>query len=251
MKTQLFILIILLAFSVFHCAEPVKPTTVSALLQKIEWLASSSPYGTSCIRIMDDKIIYIDPAALTITENTPKADLIFITHSHSDHFSVGNVRQLRKETTQIVTTIECKDILETRFPDEPWNIKAIAAGEKLTVGGMDTEALQAYNDTDQPAHVKDVGVGFVFKYRGVRLYISGDTSFIPEMNALDNIDIAVFYVRKLFSMSGEDAIKAIQTFKPGYVIPVHFIDQDQPEVDYLKTNCPDGTTVMMLNRNNP
>ncbi len=200
---------------------------------------------------MDDKVIYIDPAALTITENTPKADLIFITHSHSDHFSVGNIRQLRKESTRIVTTIECKDILETRFPDEPWNIKAIAAGEKLTVGGMDIEALQAYNDTDQPAHVKDVGVGFVIKYRGVRLYISGDTSFIPEMNALDNIDIAVFYVRKLFSMSGEDAIKAIRTFKPEYIIPVHFIDQDQPEVDYLKTNCPDGTTIMMLNRNNP
>jgi L-ascorbate metabolism protein UlaG (beta-lactamase superfamily) len=203
MKIRLFIFTTLLAFSFFHCAEPVKPIETAALLGKMEWLASSSPYGTACIRIMDEKIIYMDPASLAVTEDTPKADVIFVTHSHSDHFSVATIRQLRKDTTQIITTIECKDILETRFPDEPWKISAVAAGEKINLEGMEIEAVQAYNDVEQPMHVKDIGVGFLINYRGVDLYISGDTGFIPEMKGLHDIDIAVFNVpRFLYEWRG-------------------------------------------------
>jgi L-ascorbate metabolism protein UlaG (beta-lactamase superfamily) len=251
MRLQLIMIVFILTYALFQCTEPIKPTTPAALLDNMEWLASSSPYGSPCSRIMDDKIIYIDPASLAIKENTPKADFIFVTHSHSDHFSVSTIRQLCKETTRIVTTLECEDVLVTRAPDDPWKISVVAAGDKLSLEGMEIEAFQAYNDVEQPSHVKDVGVGLVIGYRGVRLYISGDTGYIPEMKDIHDIDIAVFYVRKLFCMSGEDCVKAANTFNPTYVIPVHFSAQDQPEVEYLSANCPSGTSIKMLQQQQP
>ncbi|MBN1797737.1 MAG: MBL fold metallo-hydrolase [Spirochaetales bacterium] len=245
MKKLLLILIGTLGLSLFSCEQAAKPMDVSALIKNIEWLQSSSAFGSPCIRIMDEKVIYIDPAALTITDATPKADLILITHSHNDHFSVANVKQLLKEETQIVTIIDCQDVLETRLPDENWHIQVVAAGEKLNAAGMEITAFPAYNTDESAPHTKQSGfVGFVFNYRGVRLYVSGDTSFIPEMKELKNIDIAFCNIRSFYCMSGEEAVQAVQTFGPKYLIPVHWLKTEQADIDYIKANCPDSTEVL-------
>ena len=53
------------------------------MLENIEVLYHSS------IRISKEKIIYIDP--FKINKNYNDADLIFITHSHNDHFSEEDI----------------------------------------------------------------------------------------------------------------------------------------------------------------
>ena len=47
-------------------------------MENIKWL------GHSTIKLLGDKIIYIDP--FKIKESYNDADIIFITHSHYDHF---------------------------------------------------------------------------------------------------------------------------------------------------------------------
>jgi len=247
MKTLTFLILAVTSFSLFNCEEPVKPIEVSVLLKNIEWLQFSSPVGSPCIRIMDEKVIYIDQAYLTINDTTPKADLILITHSHSDHFSVGNVKQLLKEDTQIVTIIDCQDVLITRLPDENWQIQVIAPGEKLKAAGIEITAVPAYNTDEDAPHPKESGyVGYVINYRGVRLYVSGDTSFIPEMSGLENIDIAFFNIRDFYCMSGEEAVQAIEVIKPKYLIPVHWLNTEQADIDYIKANCPNTTQLLFL-----
>jgi len=38
------------------------------------------------------KIYYVDPFSLTVL-NLPKADLVFITHAHPDHFSPADLEK--------------------------------------------------------------------------------------------------------------------------------------------------------------
>jgi hypothetical protein len=58
MKKILVILITVLGPFLFNCEEPVKPIAVSSLIKNIQWLKSRSTYGSPCIRIMDEKVIY-------------------------------------------------------------------------------------------------------------------------------------------------------------------------------------------------
>ncbi len=57
---------------------------------------------------------------------------------------------------------------------------------------------------------------------GVRLYISGDTEDIPEMRALQDIDLAFVCMNLPFTMTIEQAASAVNEFKPGVVIPYHY-----------------------------
>ena len=55
----------------------------------------------SSIRIeIKDMIIYFDP--FKIEENTHDADIIFITHSHYDHFSEEDILKIKNENTKLV-----------------------------------------------------------------------------------------------------------------------------------------------------
>ena len=65
------------------------------LVSNIHWL------GHASFRIEGDGlVIYIDPWKL---EGGPQADLILITHDHSDHCSPPDIAKVWKEDTVIVT----------------------------------------------------------------------------------------------------------------------------------------------------
>ena len=49
--------------------------------------------------------VYVDPfGRLADFSGMPKADLIFITHQHQDHFDPATIEKLRQENTQIFLT---------------------------------------------------------------------------------------------------------------------------------------------------
>ena len=60
----------------------------------------------SSIRIVSDKIIYVDPIDYKALHD---ADYIFITHPHWDHFSLVSILELKNENTIFITP---KDIVE-------------------------------------------------------------------------------------------------------------------------------------------
>ncbi len=84
---------------------------LSEFLKKIEWLESDHPYGSACIRIDSEITIYVDPAKLSEENLKKKADLILMSHSHDDHFSIQTIENLVKPTTIIVCPYDCKEAL--------------------------------------------------------------------------------------------------------------------------------------------
>lgn len=54
------------------------------------------------IKIINNNLnIYIDPFRIDVVSND--ADIIFITHSHYDHFSIDDIMNIKKDTTKINT----------------------------------------------------------------------------------------------------------------------------------------------------
>ena len=73
------------------------------MLENIYWL------GHSTIKfIKNNTIFYIDP--YKIEKNTHDADIIFITHSHYDHYSEEDINRIRKNNTVIIIT---KDLYQS------------------------------------------------------------------------------------------------------------------------------------------
>ncbi len=181
-------------------------------IEHIHWLAHAS------FRIdADDLTIYIDPWQLS--EDAPHADLILITHDHGDHCSPEDVAIIQNDDTLIVTIAASASKLVGE-------IKIVQPGDKLSVKGVDIEAVPAYNQTKFrspgiPFHPKEAGhVGFIVTIDGDRIYHTGDVDIIPEMESIET-DVILIPVSGTYVMTVEEAVEAVKLIQPKVAIPMH------------------------------
>ena len=64
-------------------------------------------------------------------------------------------------------------------------------------------------------------MGFIIEVDGVRIYFSGDTDPIPEMEKI-KADIAILPVSGKFTMTASEAVEALRVLKPKVAIPIHY-----------------------------
>jgi L-ascorbate metabolism protein UlaG (beta-lactamase superfamily) len=185
---------------------------------EIKWL------GHSGFLIENSKTIYIDP--YQIKEDSKKADIILLTHSHYDHCSVADMQKIVKEDTKIIMTADCQSKI-TRF-DVPIKMIIIEAGQELEFGGFAISTMPAYN-VDKPFHSKEEAwVGYLIKTNDVLIYYAGDTDLIPEMQKLTGYSgsgkkfVALLPVGGRFVMTAEEAAEAAKLIKPSLAIPMHY-----------------------------
>ncbi len=182
---------------------------------KIEWL------GHDSFRLRDgNKVIYIDPWKLKAFE--PKADLILVTHDHFDHLSKEDVEKLSKPETVVVAPAAAAQQLSG-------NVRTARPNDSLTAAGVQVETVPAYNtnkfrEPGKPFHPKEAGfVGYIITLGGKRIYHAGDTDHIPEMDKV-KADIALVPVSGVYVMTAPEAAGAVNAFKPGMAIPMHYAD---------------------------
>ncbi|GER92952.1 MBL fold metallo-hydrolase [hot springs metagenome] len=168
--------------------------------------------GHDTFKITGEKVIFTDPFKI---KKKDSADIILITHEHYDHCSPEDVKKIQGPNTVIVTTGDCAKKISG-------NIKIVRPGDKINVSGIEIEAVPAYN-TNKQFHTKDKGwVGYIFTANGQRIYIAGDTDYIPEMKTFKNIDIALLPVSGTYVMTAEEAVQAAITINPRIAIPMHY-----------------------------
>ena len=169
----------------------------------------------------DGKEVMIDPVTKlgdkTIDYATmPKADYIFVTHEHGDHFDKEAIKQLSSDNTQLVTNKRCADMLGYG--------KVMANGDALTLDDISIEAVPAYNTTEgrQQFHPKGRDNGFIITIDGFRIYVAGDTEDIPEMANIKDIDVAFLPCNQPYTMTTDQLVKAAKIVKPKVMFPYHY-----------------------------
>jgi L-ascorbate metabolism protein UlaG (beta-lactamase superfamily) len=103
----------------------------------------------------------------------------------------------------------------------------LANGRSTNVAGVTIEAIGMYNITaGRNNHTKGVGNGYVLTLGDRRIYISGDTEDVPEMRALEGIDVAFVCMNLPFTMDVNQAANAVREFRPRMVYPYHYRGSD-------------------------
>ena len=202
------------------------------MIDNIHWL------GHDSFRIDGDVTIYIDPWKLAA--DSPPADLILITHNHSDHFSPDDIALIQRNDTEFVAPA----VVASKLTGVVHRVKA---GEHLTVKGVEIRVLPAYN-INKKYHPQHAGhVGYVVTVGGQRIYHAGDTDAIPEMEGL-RPDVALLPVSGTYVMDAEEAVEAVKLLQPGLAIPMHYGAIVGSEADALRFQQLSPAPVQILTR---
>jgi L-ascorbate metabolism protein UlaG (beta-lactamase superfamily) len=183
------------------------------LIDAVEWL------GHSGFRIRAGRAsIYIDPYR---APDGPAADAILLTHGHYDHFSPQDVERLSGDATTVVAPPAVAERLSGR-------VHSIAPGEVVELGRIDVRAVAAYNTSKRDAsgklfHPREAGwVGYELRVGGERLYHSGDTDVIPEMDLVVGVDVALLAISGVYVMTPGEAAEAARRIQPALAVPMHW-----------------------------
>lgn len=171
-------------------------------------------------------VIYLDPHE---GEYDTLADLIIITHSHSDHCNTDKIRSIRKEDTLIIAPQDCAAKIGTK-------VISLEPGEETMTHGIHIIAVEAYNvkrfrAPGIPFHPKGLGVGYILTVNGKTIYHAGDTDFIEEMKDVKDrkITLALLPSGGTYTMDNADAIDATLAISPHKVFPMHRWDTNPLE----------------------
>lgn len=171
-------------------------------------------------------VIYADPVGgKALYDGHEPAGLVLITHEHGDHFDPETLAAIVTDDTRLLVNPAVLEKLPAGLKERA---TSIGNGESHTLDAIAIEAIPAYNLTEDRLkyHPKGRDNGYVLTVDGSRVYIAGDTEDIPEMRALENIDIAFVPMNLPYTMDIDQASSAVAEFRPGVVYPYHYSESD-------------------------
>jgi len=175
------------------------------MIDRIHWL------GHASFRIDGPPTVYIDPWQLR--GDLPPADLILVTHDHYDHCSPDDVARIRKADTVVIANPSAARKLGK-------GVQTVKAGDRLEAAGATVEAVPAYN-VGKSFHPKGAGhVGYILTIEGTRIYHTGDTDPIPEMEGL-SADILLVPVSGTYVADAAQAAEIVRLVQPETAVPMH------------------------------
>ncbi len=171
----------------------------------------------SSVRIVSGSTVYFDP--FMISDHSHDADVIFITHSHFDHFSPEDIVKVMNDSTLFVAPKSMEnDLSKAGFGGSSVMMEP---GESAVVSGVNVTAIPAYN-TNKPMHKKEFGwLGYVVEVEGQRIYVAGDTDATPEAEAVA-ADLAFLPIGGTYTMDAGEAAELADKMKVKKVIPYHY-----------------------------
>ena len=130
--------------------------------------------GHSSLRMhFRGRFIYIDPwSGAADFSKLPKADTVFLTNQHKDHFDLKALKELSDDNTMVVLP----EICALRYREG----LVMKNGDVKVIRGLKVRCVPAYNIVDicpsgYPYNFKGIGNGYVIAFGDKRVYIAGDT----------------------------------------------------------------------------
>lgn len=189
----------------------------------------------------DGKHIYFDPCTSEADfDSLPKADAIFITHHHDDHFDPIAVEKLRKSDTVIITNSVVGQEIE--------GAEVLGENNRTYMNSwLSVEAVPAYNVERTQYHPRERGDnGYIVEFAGRRIYVGGDTELTPEMLTVSEIDYLFLPVNLPYTMTIDMAVEAARTIKPKVFYPFHTIGTPAEEIARIPELLADAEVEVFL-----
>ena len=174
---------------------------------RIKWLGHASFELET-----DGTVIHVDP--YINGENMKLADMVLITHHHFDHCD--------KDVLALVSKGDTRILWPTRVAKKLGRLgNIVGAGDFFTHKNVEVQVVPAYSFGSE-IHPKGHGVGYVIDVGGLRVYHAGDTDHIPEMNLIEDVDVALLPVGGPHTMDPEGVVGAVQSISPMIMVPMHY-----------------------------
>jgi L-ascorbate metabolism protein UlaG (beta-lactamase superfamily) len=169
----------------------------------------------SFVMSWNGKTIYIDPVGgATRYQGLARADLILVTHSHSDHFDLTTINAVKATNGLIVAPSAVYQSLSASLK----NVTTVLTnGASASVLGIMIEAVPAYNSN----HPRGTGNGYILTLADKRIYVSGDTQDSVEMRAIRDIEV-MFLGMNQYTMTVNQGASATREIQPRVVYPCHY-----------------------------
>ncbi|MFN0275352.1 MAG: metal-dependent hydrolase [Chitinophagales bacterium] len=196
-------------------------------------------YGHSCFgvhisgkNLLFDPFIKGNPLATNIDVSQVPADVILVSHAHSDH--IGDAVDIAKRTGATLI-----GIWEVMFWFEQQGLKDVL---KLNVGGgwkFDFGKVKLVNavHTSRFSDGTNGGnpCGFYITSAEGNFYFAGDTALHYDMKLLGKhakVDFAFLPIGDVYTMDADDALIASKYIKCDKVIGMHFDSFDVIKIDH-------------------
>jgi len=169
-------------------------------------------------------VIQVDPWSVGDLSAAKPADLILVTDDPAHHLDAAAIAELRKPGAPVVLT----ETAHARFGDG----SVLSNGESGVFAGMRVEAVGAYDMTPgSPFHPRGEANGYVVTLGDKRLFFSGVGECVPEIQALQNIDVAFMPMNLPVDRMRPIALaECVKTFTPSVVYLNHY---DNPSARWL------------------
>ena len=182
-------------------------------------------------------VIHVDPWSRGDYTNALPADLILITDAPGDHLDPDLIQRLRKPGAPVVLPSTPENARDEGSRDRLLRVPdgiVMNNGDNLTLAGVPVEAVPMYDILPgSPFHARGEGNGYVITFGGQRIYFSGVTECVPEIQALEDIDIAFMPLNlphgRMVPLVAAECVKII---RPAIVYPYHY--RELPIDEYLE-----------------
>jgi L-ascorbate metabolism protein UlaG (beta-lactamase superfamily) len=172
-------------------------------------------------------MIYGDPTGgATPYASFPRADLILVTHNHSDHFDATTLGAVRKTNGIIIAPY---GVYSHSSMTPTLRANTVILGSSILAGlyptstnllDVNVQAVAGYNSNHPPG----TNNAYVLTMGGKRIFMSGDSGDVPEFRALTDIDVAFLCMNVPYTMTVNEATNCVRLMRPKVVYPYHYRD---------------------------
>jgi L-ascorbate metabolism protein UlaG (beta-lactamase superfamily) len=110
----------------------------------------------------------------------------------------------------------------------------MSPGDVQDINGVIIHAFEAYNykrfrSPGVPYHPEGTQIAFIVESEGKKIYHAGDTDYIPPMDELEDITLALLPIMGRAVMDVDEAVDAAIGIRPEMVMPMHWRASDPHE----------------------